>query len=83
MSEAYAMGAIVPPEVACRCDILCTGDLSPTDLPDPSNWCRHCGHMDAYDPCPRTGFGCGTSGGEPCDCCTPEQWKNAAGAGSA
>lgn len=79
-SAARSMGAIVPPEVACRCVGLCTGDLQPEDLGDPSKWCRHCGFADPYSPCPRLGFGCGTGAKddtEPCDCCAPEEWKRA------
>lgn len=80
-NAARAMGAIVPPEVACRCENDCTRDDRPEDLP-PGKWCRYCGlRIDkTYDPCPSVGFGCGTGARPntpPCDCCTPEQWKRA------
>jgi len=62
------MGAIVPPEVACRC-----GDFGFCARGDDGGdrVCRHCTQrIDVvYDPCPIFGFGCGPG----CDCCTPSQ----------
>lgn len=55
--------------------------------------CCYCVHTDVYEPCPVVGFGCGMNAQpfvwngvvqepsaerrEPCDCCTPEQWRAA------
>ena len=68
MAAVRATGAIVPPEVACRCEdfgFCARGDDGGDRI------CRHCTQrIDvAYDPCPIFGFGCGPG----CDCCTPAQ----------
>lgn len=73
-SAARATGAIVPPEVACRCadfGFCARGDDGFRSFIGNDRLCRHCTlRIDVvYDPCPVYGFGCGPG----CDCCTPEQ----------
>lgn len=51
----------------CTCTDYC---------PESDNPCPHCRQLDPYDPCPITGFGCGTDCGDD-EHCTPEQQRAA------
>jgi hypothetical protein len=65
------------PDIPSEC--ICTG-WCPEDFGD-EHYCRYCGGLDIYDPCPRVGFGCGANGNtDRCDCCSDEEWASAGGA---
>lgn len=64
------MTALVRPE-GC----ICTNECD--EVPE-QNPCAYCRGLDIYEPCPITGFGCG-SVDDSCDCCTPQQKAAAAG----
>lgn len=55
----------------CICTTTCPEDPEDND-------CPHCRTIDPYDPCPATGYGCGTECGDD-EHCTPEQQKAADG----